>query len=478
MKLAQTIAIARRLLAENRAADVARMLEPVMTSEATPGQAVVRALLARVALLDRSDPDTALSWLLAVDLPALERQAPGAAAEVRFWMAWSRLRQMPASPYCALRSVDEAAVAFRRAYRMPDYAWARLARAEAFDRLDEPALAADARREAVAIFQWMPDAQAARVAPASTDAPAWPSEAMRAVQARLDLLSSSRLALLFAGERGAGKMSLARSLHQRHDPGAPFISFRYDASSSAYADARLFGSERDAGAWTDAAGGTLYLHEIADLPAGARERLFVRLDAPDGSRPARVIAGTRRSLDELALGDYADILERLGPGAVEVPPLRMRREDIPILAHTFIAAFTPASAPAASVTDAAAEALALHHWPGNVRQLRNELERIVTLLHSEPAPVIDLADLSPDLRVHRPPADRLEEPVRQAAGSLGDLLAQTERRAIVSVLRQHGGHITSSAEALGLTRQGLYKKIKRLGIALDRLTLETTYPMN
>ncbi len=471
--------MARRLLAQNRADDVARMLEPLVepigSGTPDPEQAIVRALLARIALRHHADPQTALTLLE----PVAPERAPGLpvgpAAEVDLWLAWSLFQGDNAHPYRRLMAIDRAAACFRDRARLADLAWALMARAEIYDALDEVGLARQARGEAGDLFQRLPEYTPAGSDPASP-AP-WPSATMRAAVERVGFLATTRLPLLLLGERGSGKRTLAKAFHRSSGAAGPFVIYRHDGTSPSYAVSLL--EEKMA----EAAGGTLFIDELTDVPRAAQDRLLAMHETT--TAPTRLVVASTRPLEAAIAGQgvCGECLARLAAGVVHLPPLRMRKEDIPVLIGAILQELTPAGSAVACLTDAALDALVAYHWPGNVRQLRNELERMLTPLHSEPAAVIDLTDLAPEIRTTGrtppPPAgperrpstlpDVVSDVLPDPSGSLDALLAQTERRVIESVLIRHQGHITAAAEALGLTRQGLHKKIKRLGIAVDSL---------
>jgi DNA-binding NtrC family response regulator len=156
--------------------------------------------------------------------------------------------------------------------------------------------------------------------------------------------------------------------------------------------------------------------------------------------------------------------------SLHVPPLRERRPDIPLLARHFLNQLRPAGSSVVSITQPAMEALLRYNWPGNVRQLRNEIERALVHVQSEPAPTIDLDILSNTIvegaRKSRSPQMPQDDPdaILEPDQTLSDVLSRTEKAVIERVLRACDGQVTASADVLGLTRQGLYKKMKRLDI--------------
>ncbi|HEX7069672.1 MAG TPA: helix-turn-helix domain-containing protein, partial [Rhodothermales bacterium] len=154
------------------------------------------------------------------------------------------------------------------------------------------------------------------------------------------------------------------------------------------------------------------------------------------------------------------LLEACALVQLTVPPLRKRPDDVELLVRHFLRTLRKAPGLPAAVTDEAMALLRRYPWPGNVRQLRNEIERALLHVQSEPAPVIRGSVLSPDVRGAAPD----EDVAGAETGDLERIVSQTERAVIESALAQTGGQVSTSAELLGLSRQGLYKKMKRLGI--------------
>ena len=169
-----------------------------------------------------------------------------------------------------------------------------------------------------------------------------------------------------------------------------------------------------------------------------------------------------------------DLYYRLSVIPLHVPPLRERREEIPLLVRHYLNILRPPSIPLPTLTNRAVEALLHYDWPGNARQLHNEIERLFVFAGSEPAPLIDVKDLSPAIveTSGGPLSPELlasaQEAIVKPGHALDQVLAGTEKVLIEQVLAEHHGQVTASANALGLTRQGLYKKIKRLGIDVSK----------
>jgi DNA-binding NtrC family response regulator len=193
----------------------------------------------------------------------------------------------------------------------------------------------------------------------------------------------------------------------------------------------------------------------------------------------RILATSSQDLEPLVhTGAFReDLYYRLNVISLHVPPLRERREDIPPLARHFARMFSPAGVPVATITKEAMDGLLRYDWPGNVRQLRNEIERAVALVSSEPAPTITLEALSTpitDAPASAHPASDAPEDILHPDCNLDDVLARTEKSIIERVLAEYDGQVTASARELGLTRQGLYKKMKRLDIDAAAFHPETS----
>lgn len=326
------------------------------------------------------------------------------------------------------------------------------------------------------------------------------SSASHDLSERIVRIRASHSPVLITGESGTGKELVARAVHatsERQDH--VFIAFNCSTVPHDLFDSHLFGHERGAftgatqsrpGVIRAAEGGTLFLDEIGDLPLDMQPKLLRFLQEgevfPLGARQpirvnVRIIAATNQDLEaRIAQGQFReDLYYRLNVIPLEVRPLRERRADIPVLVHHFLDTLRPSGAPLASVTRPAMEALVQYDWPGNVRQLRNEMERALVFVSSEPAPLIDLKDLSARIQQGAVSASPLSDVLRaapfiQVGENLEEVMARTEQALIEQVLAEQDGHVSSAASVLGLSRQGLYKKIKRLGI--DTTRFQNTIP--
>ena len=315
------------------------------------------------------------------------------------------------------------------------------------------------------------------------------SPAMMRVVEQIQRLQGNELTVLITGESGTGKELVARAIHVGSlRSAAVFLPYNCTTTTRELADSQLFGHRRGSftGAVNDqvglvrtAAGGTLFLDEIGDLPLDVQPKLLRFLEQgeimPIGdTRPqrvdVRVIAATNADLEQrVAEGKFRDDLYyRLTVIRLVIPPLRDRREEIPHLTSLFMREIAERLAkPDVFLMPDTLELLAQYWWPGNIRQLRNEIQRLVAL--SRPGQGIGPEHLSPEItsaaiRQHAvahsqgaSPAARL--PVTSLAAAVDGL----EREIIEATLHQSNGNISEAARALGLTRRGLYLKLRRLG---------------
>lgn len=325
------------------------------------------------------------------------------------------------------------------------------------------------------------------------------SAAMRGVAQQIRRIQTSHSPVLVSGERGTELPLIAQTIHETSGRAqAPYREVPCGSMQRDPIEARLFGDARgeafEPGAFQSADGGTLVLKDVDALPQSAQDRLIRAIEGgnviPVGAAtgvPAdvRVIATTSADLrEEIREGRFReDLFLHLNVIPIRVPPLRDRKEDIPLLVRHFTRTLRRNGTPSVSVTHEAMEALLAYDWPGNVRQLRNEIERLLLLVHTEPAPLIEKPLLAKPIREtdlsvsdgasrswQRPRSTTTyadvpgTETVLQPDTSLTDVLAETESAMIRRVLAACDGQITASADVLGLTRQGLYKKMKRLNI--------------
>ena len=294
------------------------------------------------------------------------------------------------------------------------------------------------------------------------------SAAMRGVLDVVARVGPSDAAVLLTGENGTGKSLVARALHAASARAArPLVTVNLGGLAEGTFESELFGHVR--GAFTDAKsdrvgrfeaadGGTLFLDEIGNLPLGMQARLLRVLETGELERvgssrtlrvDSRVLAATNADLDaEVAAGRFReDLYFRLNTVEIALPPLRERREDIPLLAAHFLARLAQRYRKRMrGFEPAAMEALLAHRWPGNVRELEHAIERAVLMAAGDEIRVADLA-----LRSGASPA-----------ASLDDLsLEEVERALVKKALDRFGGNVSQAAEALGLSRSALYRRLKR-----------------
>jgi serine/threonine-protein kinase PknK len=277
--------------------------------------------------------------------------------------------------------------------------------------------------------------------------------------------------VLIVGESGTGKELVARALHEYgRRQGKPLVSLNCAAIPEALLESELFGHVRGAftgadrarrGLFEAAGGGTLFLDEIADTPLRMQASLLRALqekvirpvgDTRDLGVDVRVVAATHRPLEELvASGAFRqDLYYRLHVVAIALPPLRERREDIPLLVEHFLAAIAERTGlPARGITRRALRAMRDMPWPGNVRQLEHALTQVAVLAEGK---VIDVGDLE-SLGASGARRGRVAGP--RAA----DERRAREKRRILDALEAHGWNRSKAAEALGMPRRTFYRRL-------------------
>ena len=304
------------------------------------------------------------------------------------------------------------------------------------------------------------------------------SRCMEELRGFLAVVGDSQAAVLIRGESGTGKELAARAIH-RASPRreGPFVSLNCGALPAQLLESELFGYEK--GAFTGAAGakpgqfelahaGTVFLDEIGECSPELQVRLLRVLQEKEVQRLGgtrriatdfRLVAATNRTLaDEIKAGRFReDLYYRINVVEVVMPPLRERREDIPLLAAFFLERFSRRENKAfAGISGAALERLGAHDWPGNVRELENAIERGVVVGRG---PLLEDADLPPQVRS----AAAAPGPAADLAGR--DLpLAEVERAVIAAAMARHGGNKSQAARALGISRKLLYSKLREYGL--------------
>lgn len=303
------------------------------------------------------------------------------------------------------------------------------------------------------------------------------SISIKALRQQLALMAGTNGRVLIYGESGTGKELVAHAIHAM-SPRAeePFIEVNCAAIPEELIESELFGHikgsftgahEDKTGKFQKADGGTLFLDEVGDMSLRTQAKVLRALEeqrfepvgaAQSAQVDVRVVAATNKHLEEeIERGNFReDLFYRLNVIPFVVPPLRDRREDIPLLAEHFLREFTTAyGRKPKELTPEAYHVLMDHHWPGNVRELKNLIERIVIL---NPQVRVDARHI-PLNRVRRPS----ERPLA-GFGSLQEVREAAEREYILKKLEEAHGNVSRTAELLGLERSNLYRKMKALGI--------------
>src|SRR5581483_260052 len=311
----------------------------------------------------------------------------------------------------------------------------------------------------------------------------------------IEAAGSVRGTILIVGESGTGKELVARAIHEcSRTPGAPFVALNCAAIPRDLIESELFGYKRGAfsgaavdypGLFRAAEGGTLFLDETTEMSPATQSKLLRALQErtvrPVGSThevpfDVRVIASTNRDPQAASRSGQLreDLYYRLEVNVIEVPPLRERLADIPLLVEHFIALFNRRLArptPVNGIEPQALEAMRRYSWPGNVRELSNAIESAFTFGTSDTIRLADLpaavsgaaaaADAAPANPVPRPAAGE-----RDGGGSSSSLsFADTERDLIHRALAATGGNKYRAAKLLGISRKRLYARLRRYDIA-------------
>lgn len=304
------------------------------------------------------------------------------------------------------------------------------------------------------------------------------SRQLTAILEQVERVATTKATVLVRGESGAGKELVARAIHDASDRvGKPFICLNCAALSETLLESELFGhekgaftgaTERKAGKFEAADGGTLVLDEIGEMSPAIQAK-FLRVleghpfERVGGSKrihvDVRVVAATNRNLEEaVRSGDFRrDLYFRLKVVEIYVPPLRKRRDDIEPLARHFLARFAAETGRRVhDFTPEALEALKGYDWPGNIREMRNVIERAVVLSHADR---IDRAELA--LSQLPTPGDTGRHPLESRSAYKPESLEEVERRHILATIEASGGNKTKAASILGIERSTLDRKLNR-----------------
>jgi two-component system, NtrC family, nitrogen regulation response regulator NtrX len=307
------------------------------------------------------------------------------------------------------------------------------------------------------------------------------SVAMRALRKQIAIVAPTEGRVLIQGESGTGKELVARAIHnQSRRRDKAFIEVNSAAIPEELVESELFGYVKGAfsgatqtkkGKFELADGGTLFFDEIGDMSPRVQAKVLRVLEEsrfePLGSNApvkvdVRIISATNKNLDELMeSGSFRhDLFYRLNVIPFQIPPLRERREDIPILVEHFNQKFSLAyGKKPKEFTDSAIEAMQEYSWPGNVRELKNTVERIVIMKTKQKITADDLPDFEPD----NLPSSALRFP------SFREAMDEFQRKFIEQKIAEAGGNISKAADLMGVDRSHLYRRIKALGINPEKI---------
>ena len=304
---------------------------------------------------------------------------------------------------------------------------------------------------------------------------------MRDIFELIQTIADSYANVLIEGETGTGKELVAHAIYEasnRH--GRPFVTLDCSTLARELLESELFGHERGAftgaidrhiGRFERANGGTLFIDEVSNMDLATQAKLLRVLqtrtfERVGGNKPisvdVRIIAASNRALEQ-CVGEATfrdDLYHRLNVVQIEVPPLRQRPEDVPLLAMEFLRRFARQNGKdMRGFTDAAMDVLCRYNWPGNVRELENVVLQAVVLAKSQ---MLDAADLPK--RISQATVALAAQPVR-----LVDQLGEPEKQILINTLRQHAGNIKRCAETLQISRTTLYAKLKKHQIDPDHI---------
>ena len=308
------------------------------------------------------------------------------------------------------------------------------------------------------------------------------SQAINQLRQTIERVAPTNSRIMIIGASGAGKELVARTIHdQSNRSNGPFVVVNAAAITADRMEVELFGTEavngsgRKVGALEEAHGGTLYLDEVADMPRETQNKILrvlvdQQFERVGGSTrvkvDVRVLSSTARNLEELIRDGMfrEDLFHRLAVVPLRVPPLSERREDVPILAEAFMEQIgRQTGIKGCRIGEDAMAVLQAHDWPGNIRQLRNNIERLMILTRAEPDMVIS-ADMLPA---------EIGDMLPSAGGGGGEHIMSLplkdareafERDYLAAQIGRFGGNISRTAEFVGMERSALHRKLKMLGL--------------
>ncbi|MEM7068352.1 MAG: sigma-54 dependent transcriptional regulator [Pseudomonadota bacterium] len=308
------------------------------------------------------------------------------------------------------------------------------------------------------------------------------SPAMQQLRQTIERVAPSNSRIMISGESGSGKELVARTIHNcSHRSQGPFVLLNAATITPDRMEIELFGTEEDSpggrkvGAMEEAHGGTLYLDEIADMPWDTQSRIlrvlveqqFMRVGGVTPVKvDVRVLSSTARDLETLIkLGNFReDLFHRLAVVPVRVPPLSERREDLPELVSAFINQIgKQAGINGCRIGDDAMAVLQAHDWPGNIRQLRNNIERLMILSRVEEGAIIT-ADMLPKEVGEMLPHTNGAQGEHLMSLPLKEAREAFERDYLTAQVGRFSGNISKTAEFVGMERSALHRKLKLLGL--------------
>ncbi len=309
------------------------------------------------------------------------------------------------------------------------------------------------------------------------------SVAISQLRQTIEKVAPTNSRIMILGPSGAGKELVARLIH-RHSTRSdgPFIALNAAAITPDRMEVALFGTEagngqeRKVGALEEAHGGILYLDEVADMPRGTQNKILrvlveQQFERVGGSKrvsvDVRVISSTAGNLEQLiSEGNFReDLYHRLAVVPVRVPSLAERREDIPFLVDQFMRQIgEQAGIKSRPIGDDAMAVLQAHDWPGNIRQLRNNIERLMILTRGETGDSVITADMLPQEIGEMLPSVGNQDQSHVMTLPLREAREMFERDYLVAQINRFGGNISKTAEFVGMERSALHRKLKSLGL--------------
>ncbi|QCK87474.1 sigma-54-dependent Fis family transcriptional regulator [Phreatobacter aquaticus] len=309
------------------------------------------------------------------------------------------------------------------------------------------------------------------------------STAMNQLRQTIERVSPTNSRIMIFGASGSGKELTARTIHSTSArANGPFSVLNAAAMTPERFEIELFGTEagegvvRKVGALEEAHGGTLFLEEVADMPRETQNRILRVLVDQSFQRfggttrvqvDVRIISSTARDMQtEIAEGRFReDLFHRLAVVPIKVPSLAERREDIPELVEHFVEQLATVSGlPRRRIGDDAMAVLQSHDWPGNLRQLRNNIERVLILAGGDPDAVVDVSMLPPDVGSAAPSMPNGHGGEHLMALPLREAREAFEREYLAAQINRFGGNISRTAEFIGMERSALHRKLKALGV--------------